>query len=196
MAEGLGGRPGGILEALALLEDEAFSLAVERELIGLGLRLRWLADGTDRLSWRDFIVVVRECAADSPIMRWNDPEGFGWGVGEYLTAAAVDALHGANWQRSGGKGKRPEPMPLPGRAPQSSGPSAENVNPKGKNEDGVFRGEVMSTSDMAEFMGWTLTPEEKIVAAYKAGGQTYRSVAARFGVSASTVGRLVRASRN
>lgn len=196
MAEGIWCWPGGILEALALLDDEAFSLAVERELIGLGLRLRWLADGTDRLSWRDFIVVVRECGNDSPIMRWHDPDGFGWGVGEYLTVAAVDALHGANWQRSGGKGKRPEPMPRPGRATAAKDTSAENINPTGKNEDGVFRGEVMSASDMAEFMGWTLTPEERIVAAYLAGGETYKSVAARFGVSVSTVGRLVRASRN
>lgn len=28
---------------------------------------------------------------------------------------AVDALHAANWQRGGGKSKRPKPIPRPGR---------------------------------------------------------------------------------
>lgn len=37
-----------------------------------------------------------------------------WGITEYLLAAAVDALHNANWQRGGGKGARPQPVERPG----------------------------------------------------------------------------------
>lgn len=36
-----------------------------------------------------------------------------WGVSEHLLATAVDALLGANWQRSGGKGAKPKPVRRP-----------------------------------------------------------------------------------
>ena len=36
-----------------------------------------------------------------------------WTVGEHLLADAVDALRGANWQRGGGNGQQPEPVPRP-----------------------------------------------------------------------------------
>lgn len=36
-----------------------------------------------------------------------------WTVGEHLTATAVEQLAGANWQRGGGKGKQPAPIPRP-----------------------------------------------------------------------------------
>lgn len=37
-----------------------------------------------------------------------------WSTQDHLLALAVDALHAANWQRGGGKGKRPRPVPRPG----------------------------------------------------------------------------------
>lgn len=40
-------------------------------------------------------------------------ESAGWGHSEQLLAAAVDALHAANWQR-GGRGTRPKPIARPG----------------------------------------------------------------------------------
>jgi hypothetical protein len=52
--------------------------------------------------------------ADSATRRVLDPEASGWGVTEHLLAAGVDALRGANWQRSGGKGAKPKPLPRPG----------------------------------------------------------------------------------
>jgi len=36
-----------------------------------------------------------------------------WGTGDYLLAQAVDLLAGANYQRGGGKGRRPKPIPRP-----------------------------------------------------------------------------------
>lgn len=40
-----------------------------------------------------------------------------WGTAEHLLAAIYDALKGANWQRGGGKGTKPKPLPRPGDAP-------------------------------------------------------------------------------
>lgn len=39
-----------------------------------------------------------------------------WGIAEHLTATVVDVLAAANWQRGGGKGKRPEPLKRPDAA--------------------------------------------------------------------------------
>lgn len=36
-----------------------------------------------------------------------------WTVEAHLMASAVDALHGANWQRGDGKSKKPDPIPRP-----------------------------------------------------------------------------------
>jgi hypothetical protein len=36
-----------------------------------------------------------------------------WGVSEHLLATTIDVLQGANWQRSGGKGLKPKPIPRP-----------------------------------------------------------------------------------
>lgn len=38
-----------------------------------------------------------------------------WGLTDHLLATVADALHMANWQRGGGKGNRPKPIPRPGR---------------------------------------------------------------------------------
>jgi hypothetical protein len=46
-----------------------------------------------------------------------DPDGNGWGIGEHLLAATLDTLRGANWQRGGGKGSKPKPIPRPGIGP-------------------------------------------------------------------------------
>lgn len=37
-----------------------------------------------------------------------------WKTGDYLLAVVADALHGANWQRGNGKGRKPQRIPRPG----------------------------------------------------------------------------------
>lgn len=38
-----------------------------------------------------------------------------WSTTDHLLAHVVDAARGANWQRGGGKGPRPKPVPRPGK---------------------------------------------------------------------------------
>ena len=41
-----------------------------------------------------------------------------WTVTDHLLAALIDVGQGANWQRAGGKAKRPDPFPRPTVAKQ------------------------------------------------------------------------------
>ena len=36
-----------------------------------------------------------------------------WSVSDHLLADVADSLHAANWQRAGGKGEKPTPVPRP-----------------------------------------------------------------------------------
>ncbi|HET6154363.1 MAG TPA: hypothetical protein VFE15_15570 [Marmoricola sp.] len=36
-----------------------------------------------------------------------------WTTEAHMLAAVLDALHGGNWQRGGGQGKRPKPIARP-----------------------------------------------------------------------------------
>ena len=49
--------------------------------------------------------------ADQPLGQWD--------TSEHLLAAIFDTLRGANYQRSGGKGKKPKPLPRPGDEPEN-----------------------------------------------------------------------------
>lgn len=66
------------------------------------------------MSWRRLRVLVRYLPADSATRRALDDESAGWGLSEQLLAAIADAVQGGNWQRSGGRGLRPKPIPRPG----------------------------------------------------------------------------------
>lgn len=37
-----------------------------------------------------------------------------WGLAEQLAATLLDAVRAGNWQRGGGKGPKPKPVPRPG----------------------------------------------------------------------------------
>lgn len=49
-----------------------------------------------------------------------------WDTSAYLLAQVVDSLAGANWQRSGGKGSRPKPVPRP-KPPKDVAPADEGL---------------------------------------------------------------------
>lgn len=67
----------------------------------------------------------------SAIARALDPEGALWAdpaMANFLLAAVVDHLAAANWQRSGGKGSRPKPVPRPGVGPQVTNIQMDRFN--------------------------------------------------------------------
>jgi hypothetical protein len=60
-------------------------------------------------------VLVRQLGHGSSLSRAQFGDAASWGVQEHLLAHAVDRLGAGNWQRGGGKGQRPKPVPRPGR---------------------------------------------------------------------------------
>lgn len=168
---------------------------MERDLLGVGLRLRWLEDGTDRLTWADVVAMTREALPGSAVLRWVDP----WDIDTHLLAGVLDALNGANWQRGGGKGAAPKPVPRPEDMRRTQAEVVDETPDDDHiptvDESGTYKGMATPVNELADWLGWTATTDEQIVTAYENGEGTYRALGERFGVSASTVGRLVRAAR-
>ena len=133
------------------MEDPEFFRAVEAELIKVGLRLRWLCDGTDRLNWRDVQVVILEADQGSAIARCELGESAFWTVDTHLLAGVLDALNGANFQRSGGRGKRPSPVPRPGEKPTAE-PARDDSSTLFGGTDG-FEMDSVSIEEMNEWLG-------------------------------------------
>lgn len=107
MAGRLGGHRGGIEGLLQLIDEHGEAL--EYDLIRLGLRLDDL--GTERLSWRDLLVIVQHSPRDSALARDLLGDDALWGVTEHLLASLLDAVQMGNWQR-GGKPHAPKPKPV------------------------------------------------------------------------------------
>ena len=133
------------------MEDPEFCRAVEAELIKVGLRLRWLCDGTDRLNWRDVQVVILEADQGSAIARCELGESAFWTVDTHLLAGVLDALNGANFQRCGGRGKKPTPIPRPGEKPTAE-PARDDSSTLLGGTDG-FEMDSVSIEEMNEWLG-------------------------------------------
>ena len=133
------------------MEDPEFCRAVEAELIKVGLRLRWLCDGTDRLNWRDVQVVILEADQSSAIARHELGESAFWTVDTHLLAGVLDALNGANFQRSGGRGKRPSPVPRPGEK-STAEPTRDDSSTLFGGTDG-FEMDSVSIEEMNAWLG-------------------------------------------
>lgn len=72
------------------------------------------------MSWRELGVLVRQLPRESATFRVLNPDESVWGLTDHLLAAVLDSLRAANWQRSGGKGPKPKPIPRPGVAGYST----------------------------------------------------------------------------
>lgn len=172
---------GGTLSLVELVREHGEAL--EFDLIRLGLRLRDCP--SPEFNWRDLFVVCRYLGRDSALYAAMNPDDDpSWSVTDYLLAMVVD--HGAArlWQAAGGKGRRPQPVPRPGDVKK-------------------YRGDALPVEDMADWLGWD-QPVGAVVsgmdgaeraAAIRAAlsrGEARATVAADFGVSVSTVGRIAR----
>lgn len=114
----------------------------------------------------------------------NPDDDTSWSVTDYLLALVADNTAFRLWQSAGGKGRKPKPIPRPGDTKK-------------------YGGDSLPVSDMAEWLGWD-DPAEVVVtgldrderdAAIRAAlarGESRAAVAESFGVSTSTVGRVVR----
>ena len=71
--------------------------------------------GTLALDWWRFKAIVRSLPQSSALNRSMNGTDALWTLTDYLLATVADALHMGNWQRGGGKGNRPKPIPRPGR---------------------------------------------------------------------------------
>ena len=135
MAEGFRCCGGGIFGLLELIEE--YPEQVEYDLIAHGLRLRQL--GTEQLSWRDLLVIIRQQPRDSALVRSMDPDTAHWGMSEHLLAIVADAARLGVWQRGGGKkSDRPKPIPRPG---------SDEGHKK------VHKGDVLPMDQMAAWLG-------------------------------------------
>lgn len=135
MAEGQRRDAGGIRSLRELIDSH--KEAVEYDLLTHGLRLDDL--GTERLSWRDLLVIVRQSPPGSALDRAQHPDSADWGMSELLLAAAVDALNVANWQRAGGTQRDyPKPIPRPGV----------------KSDDTQIGKGAVPMDEMAKLLGW------------------------------------------
>lgn len=188
----------------------------------LGFRLRWVGDGVHDFTFMDLLTIVNQSPAHSATVRHLDPDTHTWGLQEQLQATIFDALAGISWQLGGDKSNKPKPLPRPGvdgykqdnsgtddsSATAESTPAVDDRDPFDENgTGGVFRGEATPIDELNEWLGWTTNPQEQeptaepysrnelIIADYNTGTTTYKQLAAKHGVSASTVGRIIRAAR-
>lgn len=81
-----------------------------------------------------------------------------WGVGEHLLAGIFDTLQGANYQRAGGKGPKPKPIPRPG---EKSSDKQLTAAPEGEGQlfvkDG-FEMDSLTIDEMDEWLGLKPVP--------------------------------------
>lgn len=157
-----GGRhDGGILDLIRLVEEEDAQSEFEYDLIQAGVRLRWVGDGTDRLSWRDLLVLVRHMDGTAALAQKLSEGDSQWDFKTHLLASVVDGVHAMIWQNGGGKGQRPKPLPRPGQATARSAETSSNTknsvpqgNPFKDEESGVFKGEMTPLSELNKWLGW------------------------------------------
>lgn len=110
MAEGRQHHSGGILGLCELIDEHAE--AIEYDLLSLGLDSRQI--GTPDLDWWRLKAVIKNLPQGSALHRAINGTDALWGLPEHLLATIADALHMGNWQRGGGKGRRPKPISRPG----------------------------------------------------------------------------------
>ncbi|QPK78262.1 hypothetical protein G7Y31_06640 [Corynebacterium lizhenjunii] len=119
---------------------------MDARLVEVGIRLRWIGDGTDRVDWDDVVAVAH---------------GLGqWTPTDYALANVTDVLMWISWQLGGGQGSRPEPVPRPDGAGDDAG-AGESVgsgNPLDEHGSGQIRGVNIARREIHKMMGWEGIP--------------------------------------
>lgn len=169
-------------------------------MLQVGARLRWLGDGTGRLTYADVLALTTQAGRDTAVARHEVGEHAEWTPDTYLIAGVLDALNNANWQRGGGRGAKPDSVPRPAAINQPGTTSSPATSQPQQALGESFEPAAMTLDEVNEFLGITTRPQpvlsarEQAVIEYNAGGSTYAQLAEKYGVSASTVGRWVRST--
>lgn len=128
----------GLLELI-----EEYPEAIEREVMAIGERLRYL--GTERLSWWDLKVIINQASEKSPIVRAVDPDAYLWGLPEQLLAEATDMLHWLQWAKTkDAQEKSPKNMPEPIKRPGVGEPTTGEV----------YKYDILPADEMLAWLGW------------------------------------------
>lgn len=174
MAGRLRGGAGGIRQVVELCEDRETRRLLEAGLLEKGLRLRWLMDGTDRLTWGDVVALLATAPEGSPLAVAHQGAVASWSTQEHLQAGVADALHLISYQlllhMTGGKteARPPKPIPRPGEVIESVEGDLDVVdtsegdvptdesNLPGLDESGRILGEATPVDELNEWLGWSL----------------------------------------
>ncbi len=81
------------------------------------------------MSWRKLAVLVAGLPPESATAREVGGPDLAWGLAEQLLAFIGDGIQAGNWQRGGGKGKRPSPTPRPGVRDGAKRQGKTNLSP-------------------------------------------------------------------
>lgn len=199
MAGRFGHHGPGILGLLGFLDDHGE--AVEYDLIRLGLRLRDLP--SPRLTWRDLRVIVwaEGGRQDSEIYKAqygdNDSQ---WGLPEQLIAMIADSVNWLVWSKTkDGERNRNKPKRIP--RPGVEDTKTETLGGGGSvlpmDEmlawlDSDFRELNADTLEPVEAAPLTRAERDELICQRAREGVARKAIAAEFGISVSTVGRIIR----
>ncbi|MFD9949683.1 hypothetical protein ACFWYW_55645 [Nonomuraea sp. NPDC059023] len=103
---------GGISGLHALLVEHGEAIEWDLSHYHHGRSIKDLFTGA--MSWWQLRAYLSHLPRESALARSLLGNDVMWGLNEQLLAAAIDALKVANYQRSGGKGRKPKPFPRPG----------------------------------------------------------------------------------
>lgn len=97
---------GGIVGLDQLISQVEIESALAYDLMQIGKSIHTI--GTPEFSWVELRAFLLHAPAGSAIRRSQDKMAAYTSPEMQLATIAIDALLGANWQRGGGKGPRPE----------------------------------------------------------------------------------------
>lgn len=119
MAERQRGLRGGILGLRRQLSKPAIRLALQYDLLKIGLSLDAL--GSEAFSWYDLKAVFTHLQTDPSSALSTELHGVRWSIEAQLTAVVADHLAFANWQRAGRRSAtKPKRIPRPWEKPKAS----------------------------------------------------------------------------
>lgn len=112
MAGALRAGAGGIAGLHALIAEHGEAIEWDLSSYHNGRSLEDLVTG--RMRWWQLRAYLSHLPRESALARSLLGDDVAWGVSEQLQAMTVDVLRAANYQRGGGKGAKPKPLPRPG----------------------------------------------------------------------------------